>query len=178
MLPMLPQELRRLIVLLHGNQQIDGVKKFRQFPFLPPDNPAEDYHAATKKYVDDRGEREISFPIRTTNSISVGQTDITFGRPVVVQEAFAVYTTGSLSSGASCSIGIFKGTLSTRIGSINISQSAFAVGSTLDCIPSTIQASMTSTSFTSTDILCIAMDAINLGNEQRPTVYIRYRENN
>jgi len=52
-LPNDPSELRKQYLSLKGNQVIDGIKRFLQFPFTPHAAPEEDYHVLNKKYFDD-----------------------------------------------------------------------------------------------------------------------------
>ena len=118
--------------------------------------------------------------IPTSSTISVCFGNIPFGREVVLIEAFAmtgVRSTASLSTTATCNIGIFKNTLSVQLGSIHISQSTFAV-STVDLIPSTITGEVTSSvAFTSTDLLCLAMTEKSTSvNTYYADVIIRYRD--
>ncbi len=121
-------------------------------------------------------EKEISFKIRTSGTISIDQTAFKFGREVTVIEAFAHLITGSLATTSnSATIGIYKATLSTRIGSIVLASASTGV-STEDCYPATVAGSVTSTSFTSTDILCIAMDAKATDTYPPCNVIIRYRD--
>ncbi len=123
-------------------------------------------------------EKELPIQIKTSGCISIDQAAIKFGREVVVIEAYARYT-GSVSSdtgssSVSCTIGIFKGTLSTTIGSIAIT-SANAGSCTDECVAFSVDGSVTSTAFTSTDVLCIAMTSKTV-NAYKCNVYIRYRE--
>lgn len=42
-----------IYVALTGDQSVDGIKTFLEFPFTPPSAPTDDYQVANKKYVDD-----------------------------------------------------------------------------------------------------------------------------
>lgn len=102
-----------------------------------------------------------------------------FGREVVVQEIIGhVYhsTTAFACVSNSCSVAIFKTTLSTAIGSLAFGSVDCSI--TGDC---RIDGSITSTAFTSTDLLILS----NLTFAQQgrvitaggpPTIVVRYRE--
>lgn len=47
------EQIRRYFVAIKGNQVIDGIKRFLQFPFTPHAEPEENYHVVNKKYCDD-----------------------------------------------------------------------------------------------------------------------------
>ena len=121
-------------------------------------------------------EKELVIPIRTSGSISVDQAAYTFGREVTIMEAHAHLITGSLATtSSSCTIGLYKGTLSTIFGSI-ICSSGSTGNHTADIIPIMLTGSVTSTSFTSTDILCIAIDSVATDTYPPCNIYIRYRD--
>lgn len=122
-------------------------------------------------------EKEITIPIRATATVSTTFGNLPMGREVEFIECMAVYATGSLSTTAGCVIGLFKNTLSTQFGSINITQSSFGVGATTDCIPNTVVGSCTSSvAFTSTDLLCIALTTKGAGAAYKIDVLCRYRD--
>jgi len=121
-------------------------------------------------------EKEMTIPIKTTASLSVAQGYIPMGREVEFLQAYAIFTTGSLSTTAACIMGIYKNTLSTQLGSINCTQSAF-IAATDDVMPQTIVGEITtSVPFTSTDVLCIAMTTKSTGVVYKPSVVLRYRD--
>lgn len=64
-------------VKLTGDQSINGAKTFGWFPYLPGSSPTNDYHAATKKYVDDKSMLVASYTLSTSTSlITISGLDI------------------------------------------------------------------------------------------------------
>lgn len=110
----------------------------------------------------------IDIPLDTA-SISLAFGQIPFGRECVVQEAYAWWEgqTGSTTISGSCVIGLFKNTLSTEIASISLGTVS---------TPTPVAASvLTSTAFTSTDVVCAALTTKNTGGFRIHTL-IRYRD--
>lgn len=119
--------------------------------------------------------------IRASACVSVCYGYIPAGREIIILDAYALAghrTTACLSTTASCGIGIFKNTLSTQVGSILLTQSAFA-SSTADFLKTCVIGSCTtSVAFTSTDVICVAVTESATGTDtiHRIDVVLRYRD--
>ena len=119
--------------------------------------------------------------IHASSCVSVTWGNIPAGRELILLDAYALShpsTSASLSTTASVRIGIYKNTLSTLVGSIICSQSAFATNSA-DLFPTTVVGSINqSVTFTSTDVICAAIATQCTGTDTtyKWDVIVRYRE--
>jgi hypothetical protein len=113
-------------------------------------------------------EKEMQIRIPTTTaSVSIMWHPLPFGRRVKVIEAYGTWEfTSSTTVSNSCDIGIWKGSMCTQIASLSMGT---------ESIPVMTAASVTSTDFGSTDIICA--NVVTKGTTEIPIdVIVRYKE--
>jgi len=63
-------------VLVYGDQYIDGIKYFEQFPYTPEDTPYDQYHVANKVFV----ETSVNFNnLNNNGDIGIGSNQVAYG---------------------------------------------------------------------------------------------------